>query len=293
VTELAACGFDFHTNLGTIAERFPPVPNWGNEKQPVVCYPLLRPFAGLASEYKISLHDDLDRLRPASYWFAEFQPTMDVDGNFALAVRALSALLGPGSEGDASNTKEREWRIGCFRIRAIAWPRQLNRKSTNVYEGKNPYLWISANIYVESLLPRIERTEDYDLASLRSKRLLPELVFRPQSPHYSYRNSLALESSLGEGESYCLLDESHLRIVVRETTFLIPRGEIVAVELGVARPARGGGYWEIALHTQPVGGRPYRFAIHLTYGRRGEGREAEKLARALGVPLQESEWLDD
>ncbi len=293
MTELTACGFDFHNNLGIIAEKFPPVPNWGYERQPVVRYPLTRPFAGLASEYKISLHDDLDRLRPANYWYAEFHPTQHLDDNFALAVRQLTALLGPGAEGHAGNTKEREWGIGCFRIRAIAWPRELNRSSSNVYEGRNPYLWISTNIYVESLLPRIARTEDYDLASLQSRRLLPGLYFRPQAPHYSYRNSLAMEATLGKDDSYCFLDESHLRVVTRETTVVTPRAEIVAVELGVARPARGGGYWEIALHTHPAGGRPYRFTIHLTYGRDVGRREAEQLARALGVPLQESEWLDD
>jgi hypothetical protein len=296
LTELTACGFDFHTNLSEIAKKFPPVPNWGYENQLVIHYPLIRPFAGLVGEYKINLHDALAMQRPVDYWSAEFHPSMDLDDNFDLALNALTPLLGPGTPSDASNTKAREWDIGCFRIRIIAWPRELNSGFTNVYEGKNPYLWISTNIYVESRLPRIQRTEDYDLAQVQSQRLLPELSFRAFAPHYTYRNTLALEQSIGEHDSYCLCGPTHFRILTKESTLVIPRTEIEAVELGIAHPARGGGYWELALLTKPPedkDAKPYRIAIHTNYSRNGGLPEAKSLAKGLGLPLKETSWFDE
>ncbi|MEJ1933442.1 hypothetical protein WDZ92_24850, partial [Nostoc sp. NIES-2111] len=137
LTELTACGFDFSSNLSAIAQKFPPVPNWGYANQLVIPYPLTRPFANLASEYKISLHEELALLRPVSSWYAEFHPTQDLDSNFDRALQALTPLLGPGTAGQATNTRDREWEIGCFRLRIVAWPRDRNRGFQNVYEGKN------------------------------------------------------------------------------------------------------------------------------------------------------------
>lgn len=269
------------------------MPNWGYENQLVIHYPLIRPFANLVSEYKINMHDDLALRRPNTYWSAEFHPSMDMDDNFDLALNALTPLLGPGTPSHASNTKDREWDIGCFRIRIIAWPRELNSGFTNVYEGKNPYLWISTNIYIESRLPRIQRTEDYDLTAVKAKALLPGLSFQAYAPHYLYRNSLRLEKALAKEENYCWIDESHLRILTQESTVVVPRQEIESVELGIAHPARGGGYWEIALSTLPPASKPYRFAIHTTYGPSGGKAEATELAKALSVPLTEASWFDD
>jgi hypothetical protein len=294
LTELTACGFDFHSNLSEIANRFPPVPNWGYQDQLVIHYPLTRPFAGLAPEYKISLHEDLALQRPVSFWHAEFHPSMDMDDNFDLALKALAPLFGPGAPSQASNTKDREWEIGCFRLRIVAWPRERNKGFKNVYEGKNPYLWISTNIYIESRFPRIERTEAYGLAQGQAHRLLPELHFRAQAPHYTYRNTITLENSLTQEESYCFYDGAHLRILSKESTLVVPHQEIEAVELGIAYPARGGGYWELALQTKPAGAtQPYRIALHTNYSRGGGQEEAKGLASALGVPLKESSWLDE
>lgn len=294
LTELKACGFDFYTNLAEIAKRIPPVPNWGYQDQLVIHYPLIRPFAGLAHEYKISLREDLDRQRPVSFWSAELHPSMDMDDNFDLALHALTPLLGPGSSSQASNTKDREWELGCFRLRIVAWPRERNKGFKNVYEGKNPYLWISTNIYIESRLPRIHRTENFGLMEGQAHRLLPDLTFRAQAPHYTYRNTSSLENSLAKEASYCFYDGAHLRILSKESTLVVPRQEIEAVELGIAYPARGGGYWELALITQPTGtDKPYRFAIHTNYSRGGGQTEAKLLADALNVPLKESSWLDE
>ncbi len=294
LTELTACGFDFHSNLSEIAKKNPPVPNWGYKDQLVILYPLTRPFAGLAQEYKISLHEDLAFQRPVSFWSAEFHPSAGVDENFDLALNALTPLLGPGAPSQANNTKDREWDIGCFRLRIVAWPRERNKGFKNVYEGKNPYLWISTNIYIESRLPRIHRTENYGLIEGQAHRLLPDLTFRAHAPHYTFRNSLSLENSLAQEASYCFHDGAHLRILTQQSTLVVPRQEIVAVELGIAYPARGGGYWELALITQPTGtDKPYRFAIHTNYSRGGGQAEAKLLAKALGVPLKETSWLDE
>lgn len=292
LTELTACGFDFSSNLSAIAQKFPPVPNWGYANQLVIPYPLTRPFANLASEYKISLHEELALLRPVSSWYAEFHPTQDLDSNFDRALQALTPLFGPGTAGQATNTRDREWEIGCFRLRIVAWPRDRNRGFQNVYEGKNPYLWISTNIYIESRLPRLARTESY--RPHPSHLLLPELNFRAYAPHYNYRNTQELEASLAPEVALCCYDGTHVRLLSREHTIVIPHHEVEAVELGIAYPARGGGYWELALITKPTGTtQPYRVAIHTNYARGGGQAEAQALAAALRVPCRESSWLDE
>jgi len=71
----------------------------------------------------------------------EYHPTGDAKTNHDLAEAALMKLFSDGEKGTSTNVYSREWKIGFFTIRVMTWPRELNNRGHNSFEGKNPYLW--------------------------------------------------------------------------------------------------------------------------------------------------------
>jgi hypothetical protein len=282
--QLTAAGFDFATPLAIIAQRVPPIANWGYDEQLVIPYHLPTDWAGLGHLWKLDYRPSWERLLPPASYRAELFPTNDARENFAHARAALRGVLGPGEKGEATNTLEERWQAGIFSVRVITWPREWNRQSTNVYEGRNPHLWTAANVYLEIPFGGIEERPP---SPAKGERLVTQHRVSVCRGYYAVRTMAvpARNAAYWDGQT--------LKLLYEENEEHIPGAEITQVEHGVAARARGAGYEVISLHTRIA--EQYSYSQTLVLGELGSGLKstAKSLAKTLGKPMTENSWLDD
>jgi hypothetical protein len=283
------CGFDFTSTTREIAVRFPRVLDWGVQPYEVLPFQLTRAFAGFGPLWKIPVNRDVEWNLPPTRYVHEFYPTKDVRENFERALQQLTASFGSGCSSVATNVYERNWRIGFFTIRVISWPRELNRESHNVFEGRNPYLGIAANIYIAPDFPFVEPTED---ATQPMRELLvasEECKVVCDSQVYARRNRVAAaKDTLAVG-----LDADALLIRAEDRTVRVPLGQIEKFVLTRLTPSRFAGSCSLSLSAVFLGRHQVRVTV-------ASGREAgsldhssNELARAIGKPLAIEEYPDD
>jgi hypothetical protein len=269
----------------TIAARFPAQADWGVKSFQVVPFVLSTPFAGFDA-WKIPFSGELDLDLPPQRYTHEYHPTADPRHNHDLAVAALTSWFGAGETGASSNVYERWWRVGFFKIRVMTWPRELNPGGRNEFEGRNPYLWISANVTIEPDFPFVERTED---ASAPMEVLLEHPLLGLESRVYARRNIVDGAADLRRagivGDAF----------VVRgsETSLRVPLGEIRAVEHTRVTPDRYSGSSKLAFETVFLG----RHEVHVTIANGAQTDSldavAKPVARRLSKPLRVEEYADE
>jgi hypothetical protein len=286
---LTAHGFDFTSTAGQIAQRFPIQLDWGLASFPIIPFELSRPLAG-GLVWKIPTHGVYALDVPPRNYFHEYHPTPDARRNHDEAEARLTALFGPGEKGASVNVYERFWQIGFFRVRVITWPHELNRSLRNEFEGRNPYLWMSATIRIEPALPFIHKTED---ATAPMRLLLTEsadVSILCDSEVYTRRNRVpALTATHLAGLSV----SNEFLVRTSECTLRIPLEQIQSLEHSRVFPARGPGHSDIYLNTMFLNRHPVR--VRVFAGKETESLDhiARELARALSKPLSVDESEND
>ena len=284
--EWERCGFDWVSTASQLFTRFPIEPDWGVAHFEVVRYRLGRAFAELGTEWKIPVNRPLEYdLPPTRYNFA-YHPHASPGVNFSEALQKLAALFGPGESGYSKNVLERNWKVGFFRIHVITWPEELNRRSTNVFQGKNPYLWISANVSIEPELPFVE---EVDCAPPLEVLAMPgdDYSLDCGSQVYARRNRLPC------GEWLAGLTGDTFIVQGPDRTMRVPMAEIDSVTHLRLTPGRRDGESSIALKATYLG----RHAVTVTVAR-GNATEsldavAPRLAKALAKPFTVEEYPDE
>lgn len=286
---LEACGFDFTSTTRGIARRFPPELDWGVPSSTILPFQVKKPFAGFGPIWKIPVNREIDYDLPPTMYTHEFHPTDDVRSNFDRAAQQLTAVLGEGQVGGASNAFERSWRIDLFTIRTIAWPRERNTTFWNVYEGHNPYLWISSTVYVQRDFPFIRATVDAS-----------EPIHRLMGPTVDYRivcnSSVYARRNLVSGPSGTMvvgMTDDAFVVRAEDRSIRVPLGEIQHVVHTRMTPGRFAGSSSLALNTLFLGRHQDR--VTFAQGEKTESLDsaAAKVGAALAVPVVVEQYSDD
>jgi hypothetical protein len=285
---LKTCGFDFLSTAGEIAARFPKEPEWGVGPYDVLPFRLGQGFAGFGEIWKIPLSRDVEIDLPPTMYVHEFHPTDDTKANFEQAEKQLTALLGPGRPIHAANAYERDWQVGFFTIRVVAWPRALNTQFHNVFEGRNPYLWIEAKVYIQPEFPFIVPSEDPSQPIESVLGPSPGYTLVCDSPVYARRNLTA-------GPKAIMLGLQHGALVSRAEarSVRIPLDDIRSVVLTRLTPGRSSGSSMMAVSAVYLG--RHRVAVKLADGEATASLDdaARRLATALAKPLTVEQYADD
>lgn len=285
---LRECGFNFTSTARDIARRFPKEFDWGVASLPVLPFRLTCPFAGFGEVWKIPVSRDVDFDLPPTSYSHEFHPTGDVRENFDRAVNQLTEVFGPGHSGRATNVYEQDWQIGFFRLQVISWPRELNATSQNVYSGKNPYLGISANIYIRPAFPFIQPSED---ASEPIEELLVPSethILTCDSPVYARRNRISAPAGV------LVAGLAHQSFIIRspDRTLRVPLKDIQKIVLTRLTPARFSGSSSILFETLFLNRHPV--SVSIATGTQADSLDeiAARLSQALAKPLVVKEYPD-
>jgi hypothetical protein len=94
---------------------------------------------GLPTSFLVGAEPEVADLVPEHAW-ADHLPVPDARENFATALAALSAGLGPGERTDVSNTLGARWKAGVFRVDLVAFPPELQRTAANSLHERCPAL---------------------------------------------------------------------------------------------------------------------------------------------------------
>ena len=273
--------FDFISIARQLAVLSPKQLDWGVSGFEVIPFRLKRPFAGFDQEWKIPINRDLELDLPPTSYKHEFHPSTDACGNFDQALVQLTPLFGPGQAGEATNVYEHHWRVGFFTVRVTTWPAELNRNSHNVFQGKNPYLWLSANISIAPDFPFIEPTTAETMRPLFETNVCQSLV-------YARRNLTPASPTTLAG-----LSTTAFLIRSQDHTVRVPLDEIQKVNLLRLTPGRYSGSSTLSLETLFLGTHNVNVAIANGPQTGSLDATAQRLARALGKPLSVEEYSDD
>jgi hypothetical protein len=283
------CGFDFNSTAREIGVRFPKVLDWGVQGYEVLPYQLRHAFAGFGPLWKIPVNREVEWDLPPTRYVHEFYATSDVRENFERTLQQLTTLLGPGRSGQATNVYERNWRIGFFTIRVISWPRELNQTLHNAFDGRNPYLWIAANIYIQPDFPFVDPSEDAGEAI--RELLVPSASCKVicDSQVYARRNrAAAAKDTLVVG-----LVADALLIRAEDRTVRVPLAQIEKVVLTRLTPSRFAGSSSLWLNTVFLGRHQVRVPVVSGGEAESLDKSSNELARAIGKPLAIEECPDD
>jgi hypothetical protein len=280
-------GFDFWSSVRDIAQRFPKRLDYAVSSSEIVPFRLRSPLLG--DVWKIPVNRALEMDLPPLCYRHEFHPTRDPRQNHDEAEAQFTALLGAGETGISTNVYERNWRIGFFTIRVITWPRELNRTGHNVFEGKNPNLWISANIYIEPDFPFVEPAVD---ASAPLNILLqegPDFTLECKSQVYARRNRVLANTATPMAG----LHSDAFVIRTHDRSVCVPLAEIQAVKHTRMTPGRYSGSSSLDIETLFLD--RHKVSVSVARGSHSDSldRIAEPLAQALSKPLAIEEYSDD
>jgi hypothetical protein len=199
-------------------------------------------------------------------------------------------MFGAGETGPSTNVYERHWDIGFFQIRVITWPRELNRPGNNSFEGKNPYLWISAKIYIEPEFPFIHKTEDASTPLEVLIEELPGVVIEGKSQVYARRNRVraSAETRLA-GRSA----DGDFLIRTADRTVRVPTAQIERVKHLRKTPERFPGSSSIDLETTFLNRHPV--SVRVATGALTDSLDtiAPRLAGSLKKRLVVEEFPDE
>lgn len=281
-------GFDFWSTSAAIAQRFPIDKDWGHPSFPIIPFRLASPLAGEVWKIPVTRPVDID-LPPLRY-FHEFHPTPDAHSNHQQAESLLRVLFGPGERGTSTNVLEMHWKIGFFGLRVITWPRELNRARNNGFENLNPYLWISANIYIEPEFPYIRKTENATLPMDVLIKENDEVSVRCDSSVYARRN---LVPPVQQGLKAAGRNSQEFIVRTDDRTVRVPLAQIRSVRHTRYTPGRSPGSSRLELTTTFLDRHevPVLFAV-------GRGTytldwAAEYVSRALSKPFTTEEYEND
>jgi hypothetical protein len=287
--EFRESGFDFTSTVGEMAHRFPKELDWGVPSCEVLPFRLERAFAGLGAVWKIPVNRELEFDLPPARYFHEFHPSNEVRENFDRALKQLTALFGAGRSGESTNVYERSWQIGFFTIQLISWPRELNSTLHNVFEGRNPYLWISANIYIVPAFPFIEPTED--AGESIEELLLPSETCKLVcgSRVYGRRNRVSAPA----GTLVAGLAGNAFLIRAQDTTVRVPLEEIQKVLLTRLTSGDYPGSSSVSLETLFLN--RHKVSVSVATGSETHSLDevAKHLSQAIGKPLAVEEYRND
>ena len=280
-------GFDFSNTVREIAVRFPKELDYGVAGSEVVPFRLMSPLMG--DFWKIPVNRGLEDDLPPTRYCHEFHPTRDPRQNHDGAVVLLRSLLGRGEGGPATNVYEESWTVGFFSIRVLTWPRELNQRSSNVFEGRNPNLWISANVSIEPEFPFIEPVED---ASTPLRVLLrdgADYGLQCGSQVYARRNRVPARHDTREAG----LEAGSFVIRTQDRTVRVPLGQIQSVKHTRVTPGRFGGSSSIEFETMFLNRHSVAVPV-VNGGKTGSlDRIAGQLAAQIAKPLRVEEYSDD
>ena len=284
---LVQCGFDFQSNVRELARRFSKVADWGVKDFQIVPLRLTTPLAGLGDIWKIPVAREYNMELPPARYKHEYHPTSDAKTNHHLAEAALMKLLGDGKKGQATNVYSRDWQIDFFTIRVITWPRELNQRLANSFEGKNPYLWISANVSIEPEFPFIYPIEDG--AAPMTVILRPGNGYKLvcESEVYARRKRVrASEVAVG-------LAKGALLIRQEDRTVRVPFEEIEKIEHRKVEPTEGPGGSEIWLQGKFMG--RYAVSVKLATGNQPDtlDEQVRAISSAILKPIEVQEDKND
>jgi len=280
-------GFDFRSTVQQIAARFPMVADYGVASSQIVPFRLRAPLLG--EDWKIPVNRGLENDLPPFRYCHEFHPTQSARENHDRAETELRALLGPGESGLATNVYERNWRLGFFQIRVLTWPRELNLRSSNVFEGKNPHLWISANITIEPDFPFIDPVEDASMTLPIVLEQGPGYSTVCQSQVYARRNRVF--SNLAE--PVVGIESSDVVIRGVDRTVRVPLEQIRSVKHTRVTPGRFGGSSSLDIETVFLN--RHSVTVYVAKGKETDSldRVAKPFANAISKPLTIEEYSDD
>ena len=264
-----------------LASRFPIELDWGVAGYRVVPFRLGQPFAGLGDLWKIPVNRDVELDMPPCWYKHEFHPTEYARTNHDQAEAQLKAVLGEGAKGDAVNVYERHWKLGFFTVRVTTWPRELNSRGHNVFAGKNPFLWISANVTIEPELPYIERMEPLPMRILIQD---PALVCQSQMYARRCRGTHPHAAGLA-GDLFV--------VTGGERTMRVPLSEIVRLIHTRLTPGRYSGSSTLALQGRYLDRHPVNVTVANGAATGSLDHMARDLATGLGKPLAVEEYSDD
>ena len=212
--------------------------------------------------------------------------------NFAAVVGPLDARLGNGQDISTSNALTREWRFGMASLIATAFPLHLNRSRTpNRRHVAEPGSQTECGVQLyPGWLPPLGAQQLRWVADFRRIGVPPAPFFgRGWGPPRWTRMELAP----GYGPS---ADGGGFVVATGEFVKAIARADIIEVRRAVLTPARGPGGVELVLTHAPrgvAGVRPHQVKLAAAgYGERQLVAEGQALARAVGLPLVESEDQD-
>jgi hypothetical protein len=284
------CGFNFTSNACEIALRFPNELDWGVARFEVLPFRLNRAFAGLGSDWKIPVNRELEFDLPPTRYNHEFHPSGDVRENFDTAVAQLTELLGQGDTGKSTNVYERCWQVGFFKIQVISWPRNLNKTlGPNRFEGRNPYLWLSANVYIKPAFPYI--LPDEDATAPMKELILPSKSYRLicESVVYARRNLfLAPTGTIVAG-----LVPGAFLIRTENRSVRIPIDQIQRVVHTRLTPGRFPGSSSISLDTKFLNRHQVSVSVAVGAETLSLDQVASHLALAVARPLHVEEYPND
>jgi len=283
---LEGCGFDFDSTVRELEARFPRKADWGVEGFQIVPLELRSAFAGFEpAVWKVPFFGELDLDLPPQRYTYEYHPTQDAHENHQRSVANLSPLFGPGEATNSTNVYDRIWEIGFFRVKTTTWPRKWNRQSDNGFEGKNPFLWLSANITIEPKFPFVRSTDDY---AIPFETLIAEAT-NSASRVYTRRNRV----SCGESGARAGVSSDSFLIRSADTTTRIPLEDIEAVKHHRVDQGRGPEESKLELDTLYLGKHAVKVTVAEGPKRDSLDMTAKQLASALTKPLTVYEYSND
>ena len=288
LTTLEDHGFDFTSTVREIEARFPKELEWGVPGFQVLPYRLLRPLAGLGEIWKIPITRDVEFDLPPTRYQHSFHRTDDAKGNHNLAVAVLTPLLGGGKLSAATNVYGRCWRVGFFEIRVTTWPRELNRSGHNAFQGKDPYLWTSANVTIEPDFPFVRFSEDVREPLKVLLKPGNGYVLECRSAVYGRRNKSRADEGMVGG-----LADSDFVIRGLDRSVRVALAEIQKVSHARLTPGRFSGGSSLALNALFIG--KHQVSVPIATGEQTASLDqvARHLAERLGRPLSVEEYSDE
>lgn len=232
---------------------------------------------------------------PPVHLWAMVHVSDDWADNLAAVYAALAGPLGTPMPDDTSNTNGWRWTEGAAEVSAICFPPDLQPPFRNSMHEIDPRTRIACSVSIATGFRPVCSPEELDALAGFTPVAAPAGAWleRLRGGQYDLEYVRArpggtdLPTGLGRAGDYV--------VAAADELYVLPTAELIALSLGRAHPARGGGRSEAALRCRSAaaGGLEKQLVIARSGHTAGLDDWAREAAARLGVPLAIEDYYDE